>query len=280
MNSSESFAKLTAALLEAQKEFDPILKDKDNPFFKSKYADLESVVDATQPALQKNGLVVLQFPASEVTANGVAVGVRTVLAHTSGEFITETFTLPVAKQDAQTGAAAVTYARRISRLAVLGIAAEDDDGNSASARYDQDRPAPKNSAKQKNSGNSAREPVAATATSQPSEESAAVKPAISGAGSSEVPSGEELEGLRNRFRLLGDDLATGGLKASANPKITIAQKLKAYLLQTTGATDTSKITRWQWDTFFNVVSGVKKSEGGIQSLVKLVNKAALPQEEA
>lgn len=277
MNQSESIAKLTAALLAAQLEFDPILKDKANPFFKSKYADLESVVNATQSALQKNGLVVMQFPSSEMTSAGVSVGVSTVLAHTSGEFINDRFTLPVAKQDAQTGAAAVTYARRISRLAVLGIAAEDDDGNEASGKYDEAQP-PKISAKQKNSGNPAREPVAAPATSQ-SEESAAVKPAISCAGSSEVPSGEELEGLRNRFRLLGDDLATGGLKASANPKITIAQKLKAYLLQTTGATDTSKITRWQWDTFFNVVSGVKKSEGGIQSLVKLVNKAALPQEE-
>lgn len=279
MNQSESIAKLTTALLAAQLEFDPILKDKNNPFFKSKYADLESVVNATQPALQKNGLVVMQFPSSEVTPTGVSVGVRTVLAHTSGEFISDTFTLPVAKQDAQTGAAATTYARRISRLAVLGIAAEDDDGNEASGRYDEDRPQPKSSAKQKNAGNPAREPAAAQAASQPSEEPAPTGPPTS-AGSSEIPSKEEVEGLRNRFRLLGDDLATAGLKASANPKVTIAQKMKAYLLKTTGASDATQITKNQWNTFFSVVSAVKKSEGGVAELVKLVNEAAMPQEEA
>lgn len=172
---------------------------------------------------------------------------------------------------AQTGA--LKYALRNAFLI------PDENDPEADEDVDHEAQPPKSSAKQKNSGNPAREPVAAPATSQ-SEEPAAVKSAICGAGSSEIPSGEELEGLRNRFRLLGDDLATGGLKASANPKITIAQKLKAYLLQTTGAADTGKITRSQWNTFFDVVSGVKKSEGGIQSLVKLVNKAALPQEEA
>lgn len=262
MNQSQSIGKLSAALIEAQKEFDTILKDKDNPFFRSKYADLASVIEATQPSLQKHGLVVMQFPVSD--AHGV--GVATILSHISGEFISEFCTLPLAKQDAQTGVAATTYARRAGRLGVLGIAAEDDDGNTASARNEEHLSARfKKSSKAEPSPDPSGEPV----SSEKSENLAA--------GSSEVPGEDEVKGLRNRFRLLGDDLATAGLKASA--KMPIAKKMLAYLLQTTGATEATSITRTQWATFYTVVDGVKKSDGGFKELVRLVEAASKPKTE-
>lgn len=118
---------LVAALIKAQGEFLPIKKDKDNPFFHSKYADLESVIDCTKKALADNGLVVIQtFGLSEGKTT-----LWTYLYHTSGESISGMQYLDVAG-DPQKIASASTYGRRYGLLAILGIAAEDDDGNGAS----------------------------------------------------------------------------------------------------------------------------------------------------
>jgi ERF superfamily len=118
---------LVTALIEAQKAFLPIKKDKDNPFFHSKYADLESVIDGIKKALSDNGLAVIQtFGISEGKTT-----LLTTLLHTSGEFFRGEQFLDVAG-DPQKIASASTYARRYGLLAILGIAAEDDDGNTAS----------------------------------------------------------------------------------------------------------------------------------------------------
>ena len=130
MQQSVEIGQLVAALIKAQQQFDPIIKSKNNPFFKSKYADLQAVIEATQPTLIANGLVITQFPVSDEKG----VGVLSVLAHTSGQFISESVTLPLGKNDAQTGVAAVTYARRTAWLGIIGVAAEDDDGNTAANR--------------------------------------------------------------------------------------------------------------------------------------------------
>src|SRR5579864_7364085 len=127
MQKSESIIKLTAALIKAKRLFSPLIRNQENPGFKrggqvSKYADLAAVIEATETPLLDNGLVVTQFPHNE----GERVGVQTALLHESGEFLEHTFTLPIFKQDAQTGVGAVTYARRVSIKAVLGISDEDD----------------------------------------------------------------------------------------------------------------------------------------------------------
>jgi len=117
---------LIPALIKAQSEFIPIKKDKVNPFFHSKYADLESVIECTKKALSDNGLVVIQtFGISENKTT-----LWTYLYHTSGEFLSGVQYLDVAS-DPQKIASASTYARRYGYLAILGIAAEDDDGNTA-----------------------------------------------------------------------------------------------------------------------------------------------------
>ena len=116
-----------AALAAAQAAMGPALKDSINPAFKSKYADLSSVVDACLPALNANGIAVFQ-PTCETESGRY---VRTVLAHISGETIECLVPLIVAKNDMQGYGSAVTYARRYGLMCMAGIAPEDDDGNAA-----------------------------------------------------------------------------------------------------------------------------------------------------
>ena len=128
MNKSESIKELATALNKAQSEMSGAKKGKVNPFFKSKYANLEEVINCAKEPLFNNGLSVSQFP---VTQDNKA-GVTTLLMHSSGEFIEDTLLLTCAKNDPQGMGSAITYARRYAYQSVLGIPSEDDDGNSAS----------------------------------------------------------------------------------------------------------------------------------------------------
>ena len=119
MNRSETITNLAAALAKAQAEIRPAVKDSENPHFRSRYADLAAVWEACRTALTGNGLAVVQLP--QVSERGT-VAVETVLLHESGEFIAGTIEIPLAKPDAQGIGSAVTYARRYSLAAVVGIA--------------------------------------------------------------------------------------------------------------------------------------------------------------
>lgn len=125
---SESIAALAAALSKAQGEIAGASKDKTNPHFKAKYADLASVWDACRSALSKNGLAVMQ-PAS---ANGPSVTVTTILAHTSGEWIEGELTMTALQNTPQGIGSCLTYARRYALASMVGVAPEDDDANEAS----------------------------------------------------------------------------------------------------------------------------------------------------
>lgn len=96
---------------------------------------------------------------------------------------------------------------------------------------------------------------------------------------SEALTGVDEEAHRNKFRLLVADLSSAGLTASASPRIPVAQKLLAYLFQTTGATSKESITANQWATFWSVVSAVKSNDDGIKELVRLVETASKPKKE-
>jgi len=115
------------ALSKAQGEFEHAIKDSKNPHLRSKYADLASVLDVTKPVLHKYGLSYIQHPSAE----GDRVSVRTMLCHSSGQFVESTLTLPIGRtKDAQGVGSSITYARRYALAAILGIAQDDDDGNS------------------------------------------------------------------------------------------------------------------------------------------------------
>ena len=126
---SETIQELAKALLAAQAEFSAVPKGSDNPFFKSKYAALPDVVKHTTPVLVKHGLGVSQFVDNVRGEDALT----TYLIHSSGEFISHSMILHLVKDDPQAQGSAITYARRYSYMACLGLVAdEDDDGNAAS----------------------------------------------------------------------------------------------------------------------------------------------------
>jgi len=130
LNKSESIANLVKALSTLQGELKDADKNALNPHFKSKYADLSEVLGNLRPLLAKNQLALSQFPSFE---NGI-VSVTSLLAHASGEWIESTASAPATKQDVQGVGSAITYLKRYSAAAIVGMASadQDDDGNSVS----------------------------------------------------------------------------------------------------------------------------------------------------
>ena len=119
---------LFTALASAQAEMEAATKDSNNPFFKSKYADLNSVMGAVKPALARHGLAFIQICHDAENC----AKVETVIVHKSGEqFMCGAVSVPVSKVDAQGYGSALTYARRYSLSSAFGVGAEDDDGNAA-----------------------------------------------------------------------------------------------------------------------------------------------------
>ena len=136
MRTSESIASLAAALAKAQAVIEGAIKDKANPAFRSRYADLAAIWDAIREPLTANGLSLVQMP-DMVEGDPVLV---TRLLHSSGEWLEGTYPLNPVKQDPQGYGSAITYARRYAAMAVCGVAPEDDDGNAASGRSDKAAP--------------------------------------------------------------------------------------------------------------------------------------------
>jgi hypothetical protein len=129
LNRSDGISDLAAALVEAHAEIKGVAKSADNPFFKSKYATLESVVEAVKAPLLKRGIVVVQ--GVQDAEGGVAI--ETMLLHKSGQWLSSTLRLPASKQDAQGYGSAISYGRRYGLMAICGVPASDDDGNAATA---------------------------------------------------------------------------------------------------------------------------------------------------
>jgi len=145
VRTSEAINELAGALAKAQSEVQGAHRSSDNPFFKSKYADLASVWDACRKPLTDNGLAVIQCPSSAILDyDGIddkgnpfkgtyaKVTVTTRLVHSSGQWIEEDFTAEAKDAGPQAIGSATTYLRRYSLQSVAGVAPEDDDGNAAS----------------------------------------------------------------------------------------------------------------------------------------------------
>jgi hypothetical protein len=120
---------IATALVKAQKEFGPALKSSTNPHFRSRYADLATVVEAVIDALNNNGIYLMQL--THETPDGAMA--ETTFIHESGEMLSAgKLFFPASKHDAQGYASALTYVRRYSLMAACAIAPEDDDGSAAS----------------------------------------------------------------------------------------------------------------------------------------------------
>lgn len=116
---------LIVALVKFQKEVPAIQKNKVNPFYSSKYADLAQVIDTCSPALNNNGLAIVQTLNAKDGKNLLV----TILCHESGETMESSIHLPEIN-DAQKLTGAITYLRRAAYLSICGLCADDDlDGN-------------------------------------------------------------------------------------------------------------------------------------------------------
>ncbi len=128
---SSEVTELAKSLINVQRSLQPALKDRENPFVKSRYATLNSVMDACRETLLANGIWVTQYP---VPADAGHLGLVTKLTHAeSGQWQSSLLVMPLPKADPQGYGSAITYARRYALSAMLGIVAEDDDDGEAAS---------------------------------------------------------------------------------------------------------------------------------------------------
>jgi len=162
MKTSENIGEIAAALAKFQNVVESPKKSSDNPAFKRdgknlKYADLDAIIKVITPALSSNGLSQMQFTSSDIETKTVKV--YTMILHSSGQFmISDELVLPAenfGKFNSQTIGSAITYGRRYSLSAILGIASEDDDDANAQSLDDSKsgKNAPKNNPKPANNDN-------------------------------------------------------------------------------------------------------------------------------
>lgn len=131
---------LAQAMAAAFAEIEGATKSANNPHFKTKYADLTSVIEAIKPALVANGLFFTQNP----RPHEKGVEIETILHHAGGEtFSLGSLFVPADKNNAQGFGSALTYARRYALVTAFGVPVEDDDGNAASASAPRQQAAPK-----------------------------------------------------------------------------------------------------------------------------------------
>lgn len=137
MNKSEQINELLSALAKAQKGMLTAGKKSDNPFFKSKYADFNEIVKASRPILTDNGLSVMQV----ITDKGEYQVLETILGHCSGQYVISEVKINPAKADVQSLGSYLTYLKRYSYAAIVGvvISDEDDDGEDAMPEREQQK---------------------------------------------------------------------------------------------------------------------------------------------
>jgi len=130
---SEQINEIAAAMAEVQAEIGPAIKSSENPHLRNRYADINSVYAAIREVLPKHGLAVIQ---TMLPTDGSRAHVRTMLCHKSGQWLAGEIVMPLDRQGGTQGmGSAITYARRYSLSAIVGVVTEeDDDGNAAQGR--------------------------------------------------------------------------------------------------------------------------------------------------
>jgi hypothetical protein len=126
---SEQINELITALAKAQGEYQSIGKNRVNPFFKSQYADFDSIMDTIRPILSKNGLALIQVTVIDPTTRSRTL--HTKVAHSSGQWIESRQIIIPEKNDDQKFASSVTFNKRHQAMSILNITISDD-------KYDDD----------------------------------------------------------------------------------------------------------------------------------------------
>lgn len=139
MNKSESVVEINKAMVAFRKQVKQPLKDKNNPFFKSKYVPLENIVEAIDEAATPHGLSYTQWALNDSDGR---VGVATMLMHESGEYIEYDPVFMNAEKNTPQGAGSlISYLKRYSLSAIFGITSDqDDDGIAASGKQSKSEP--------------------------------------------------------------------------------------------------------------------------------------------
>ena len=132
VKTSDNIGEIAAALAAAQAQMGAALKDSTNPHFKSRYADLASVMEATRPYLAAHGIAIVQM--AETLKETGEVVVTTALLHKSGQIIAGRLSATCKDLSPQPVGSAITYLRRYGLMAIAGIAPDDDDGEAAMGR--------------------------------------------------------------------------------------------------------------------------------------------------
>ena len=125
---------LLEALAKMQGALDNATKSSDNPYFKSKYADLATCLQTAKKPMADNGLSISQH----CTFDGQFVQCVTILGHSSGQMMISTLMIPVTKEDAQGIGSSITYARRYALSSIIGLTQKDDDGEGSVGRTEED----------------------------------------------------------------------------------------------------------------------------------------------
>lgn len=256
MQRSESIGQLGLALSKAQKAYLPLKKESTNPYYNSKYADLAAVIEATKDALADNELAVTQLPTFE---DGKAV-VRTLLIHSSGEWLEESLPLALPftkdkntgdvfiKDDPQSMSLSITYGRRIAYQSIVGIASdEDDDGNTATGKTVTHNQPPKvnqTPAKPKNAPRPS-ENVQKTDNKQP-----------------ELPENVNDDGLPSK-----EEMTTIKKMVREYSEKTDKEKLVAFIRKTANQKDSNKIPKLVWKTIFQLLATAEKN-GNLDKVVE------------
>ena len=137
---TEQINNLASALLKAQKDIGSALKKADNPYFKSKYADLGAVIEAVKGPLNDHGITFLQ--AVDCHEIGDHAVIDTILLHESGQYLSTRTPIFCSKpNDPQAFGSGISYSKRYALQALLGLPTEDDDGEKAMGRQG-DAPTP------------------------------------------------------------------------------------------------------------------------------------------
>jgi hypothetical protein len=139
MKTSDSITKIAPALLKAQKAITFAKKDATNPHFKSKYADLSGVIEAVKGPLNEQDMFFSQMASPSEDGR---LHLTTRLLHSSGEWVEDTAVCPLPKADPQGFGSALTYLKRYSLAACVGLPTEDDDGNAGSHTPTEAQPRP------------------------------------------------------------------------------------------------------------------------------------------
>jgi len=175
---STEITELAKAMLKVQAALQPAMKDRENPFTKSNYATLNSVMEACRDALLENGIWLAQYP---VPVEAGHVGLVTKLTHAeSGQWQSSLMVMPLPKPDPQGYGSAMTYSRRYALSALIGIVTEeDDDGAAAGTEYGQ-RPKRKSPTRQQEDAPAIGSKAALEPQTQPDEPHLAAMPKLDG----------------------------------------------------------------------------------------------------